>query len=71
MKDELKILGARIRELRQAAGISQTELAERAGLHHTYVGGVERGERNVCLLNIARIARALKVRPAELLANMR
>jgi transcriptional regulator with XRE-family HTH domain len=53
--------GARIRELRQEQGLSQEGLAERAGLHRNYVGGVERGERNVGLDNIHSIAEALRV----------
>jgi len=51
--------GRRVRARRKAAGLSQEELAERAGLHRTYVGGVERGERNTSLLAIERIAQAL------------
>ena len=70
MKSDLSRLGARIRALREAAGISQEELANRADLHRTYIGGIERGERNVGVLNLLQIARALKVRPAELFAGM-
>ncbi len=57
----LLALGARVRTLRQAQGFSQDDLASRAGLHRTYVGGVERGERNVSLLNLAKLASALDV----------
>lgn len=71
MHADLKKLGDRIREVRRTAGISQEELAERAGLHRTYVGGVERGERNVGVLNLIQIARALNVKPAELLSRIR
>jgi len=60
----------RVRELRRAAGLSQEQLAERAGLHRTYIGGIERGERNVGVLNLVQIARALRVRPSELLAGI-
>lgn len=63
--------GRRVRELRKARGFSQEELAHRAGLHYTYVGGIERGERNPALINIGRIARALKVPVAELFASVR
>jgi transcriptional regulator with XRE-family HTH domain len=55
--------GQRVRELRERIGVSQETLANRAGIHRTYVGGVERGERNVSLRNIMRLAEALEVRP--------
>jgi transcriptional regulator with XRE-family HTH domain len=60
-------LGLAVRELRLAAGISQEAFAARCGLHRTYVGGIERGERNVSFANLLRLADALEVRPAELL----
>jgi transcriptional regulator with XRE-family HTH domain len=58
--------GRRIRELRTARGLSQEELAFRAGVHRTYLGGIERGERNPSLRNISRIAEALAVGLPEL-----
>lgn len=58
--------GTRLRQLRDERGYSQEELAERAGLHRNYVGGVERGERNVALENIVRLAKALAVKPGDL-----
>ena len=58
--------GRRVRELRLARGLSQEELASRVGIHRTYVGGVERGERNPSLKNIASIARALDITLREL-----
>ena len=66
MDPVLTRFGLRVRELRLAAGLSQEQLAERAGLHRTYIGGIERGERNVAILNIVQLARALRVRPSEL-----
>ena len=65
--EDLRItFGNRVRALRHRLGISQEELAARSGLHRTYVGGIERGERNPSLVNIGRIADALKVRPLDL-----
>ncbi|MER5771605.1 helix-turn-helix domain-containing protein [Streptomyces sp. NPDC001985] len=61
--------GLRVRELREAKGLSQEGLAELVPLHRTYVGSVERGERNIGLVNIHRLARALGVAPSELLAE--
>jgi transcriptional regulator with XRE-family HTH domain len=55
--------GERLRALREARGYSQEQLGEMARLHRTYIGGIERGERNVSLLNIWRIADALGVAP--------
>ncbi len=59
--------GKRVRQLRQLRGFSQESLADACGLHRTYIGAIERGERNVSLLNIQRIATALDVAPAQLL----
>lgn len=66
---ELDALGRAVRELRLARGLSQEDLAYWAGLHRTYVGGIERGERNVAFLNILKLARALDVAPSELMAK--
>jgi transcriptional regulator with XRE-family HTH domain len=60
-------LGATVRKLRLERDLSQEELAEIANLHRNYVGGVERGERNVGLLNIVALARGLRVKPSRLL----
>lgn len=69
--DPRNVLGQTIRKRRLALGLSQEKLAERAQLHWTYVGGIERGERNVSLLNVVKIARALKVIPSDLLKEIR
>ena len=63
-------LGRRIRQLRARLRISQEELADRCGLHRTYSGGIERGERNVSLLNIVAIAHSLQVKPFRLLQDI-
>ncbi|MBS0627905.1 MAG: helix-turn-helix transcriptional regulator [Verrucomicrobia bacterium] len=59
--------GKRIREKRCVLGLTQEELAERADLHPTYVGSVERGERNIALENIIALAKALKSSPKDLM----
>lgn len=58
--------GERVRGLRKARGFSQESFADACGLDRTYIGGVERGERNIALLNIERIARTLEITVAEL-----
>ena len=57
----LKEFGARVRELRKAKGFSQEKLAQKSHLHYTYIGAVERGERNPSLLSIQKIAEGLGV----------
>lgn len=67
MTDIKKQLGQKIKELRLKAGYSQEELAARAGLHRTYMSDIERGERNVSVENIEKIAKALGVKSSNLL----
>lgn len=62
-------LGIVVRQLRLEKGLSQEELAFSCGLHRTYIGSVERGERNLSLENIVRIAEALDATAAELLKS--
>ena len=64
------VFGRRVRQLRLRRRLSQEKLAELANLHRNYVGGVERGERNIGLLNIVALAQALKVKPATLLESL-
>ena len=64
-----RTLGLNIRMQRQAIGLSQEELADKALLHRSYVGAVERGERNMGIVNLVRIARALEVEPCVLLMS--
>lgn len=64
--DILKQFGKQVRDLRKAQGLSQEELAEKADLHYTYIGGVERGERNLSLKSIEKIASALRIDIREL-----
>lgn len=63
-------LGKRLRVLRVERGMSQEDLADRAGLHRTYIGGIERGERNVSLLNMVSIATALGVTVSDLVSEV-
>jgi len=66
--DILSRFGERIKQLRLQRGFSsQMDLANRAGLDRTYIGGIERGERNVALRNIEKLAKALGVRIEELM----
>jgi transcriptional regulator with XRE-family HTH domain len=62
--------GARLRELRHLKGVSQEQLALQCGLDRSYVGQIERGERNLSLENIHKLANALKVQPSELLLDV-
>lgn len=62
-----RAFGQRVRTLRAKKGISQEELADRCGVHRTYMGRIERGETNITLTNIHKVARGLGTSPASLL----
>ena len=63
----IKAFGQRIRELRTAKGLSQEQLAEKTNFHRTYIGMVERGERNISLSNIGVFAKFFEMSVSELL----
>ena len=70
-KPELLVaFGQAVRRLRTARGLSQERLAEEVGIHRTYIGDVERGLRNIGLLNVDRIARALETDLAGLMSEV-
>lgn len=66
---ELVAFGERVRELREAADMTQESLAYAAGLHWTYVGQIERGERNLTYKNILKLARGLDIEPGRLMGE--
>jgi transcriptional regulator with XRE-family HTH domain len=66
----LQSLGFRIRERRLAKKWSQAELAERCQLHRTFIGSVERGERNISVLNLRLLAKVLRVPPGALMEGL-
>lgn len=63
------VFAKNLREHRERAGLSQEALAEKAEVHRTYIGMLERGEKNATLYNVERMAKALGVGPAELMAG--
>lgn len=65
-KSILKTFGANVQKFRKQKGLSQEELAKKCRLHRTYIGGIERGERNVSLINLKKIATALGVKIDDL-----
>lgn len=67
---ELLPLGRELRRLRLEQKLTQEELAERSGLHHNYIGGIERGERNVGVKALLALARGLGVHPTEFFASI-
>ena len=70
MNDDIRIrFGRRLRQLRTAAGVSQEKLGELAGLHRTFVSMVERGERNVTIATVEKLAGGLNCRMADLMPD--
>jgi len=67
-REVLKLVGARIRVLRKERGYSQEALGEKGGFHFSYIGQIERGEKNVSLVNLAKIAESLEVNLIQLFA---
>lgn len=66
----LEKFGEKVREERLKKGLSQEELAARASVHRTYIGMIERGEKNITLLNIKKVAKALDLPIDKLLTNL-
>lgn len=66
----LLAFGQAVKTRRLELGLSQEAFAEKAQLHRTYIGGVERGKRNVALLNMIQIAQALELTPGEFLEKV-
>lgn len=66
----LLLFGKRVQEIRKSHALSQEQLAELVGVHRTYIGMIERAEKNITLLNIAKLAKALNIDMSELLINL-
>ena len=69
-QDIIAVFGQRVRMLRKARELSQETFADLAGLHRSYMGGVERGERNVSLVNIKKLADALEISVDQLFQGL-
>lgn len=69
-KELLKIFGKTIRDYRIKKGVSQEALSFECELDRTYIGSIERGERNVSLVNIVKISKALNIHPSKLFLNL-
>jgi transcriptional regulator with XRE-family HTH domain len=69
VQEYLLAVGSALRSMREHTGLSQEELAQLAGLHRTYVGGVERGERNITIGSLKKLTDILEVSPSQVLAS--
>lgn len=69
-EDPRVVFGRQLAAVRRQAGLSQETLALESGLARSYLSGVERGQRNIALLNICRLAAALRVAPSELMQTL-
>lgn len=67
----LKIFGLRVKEIRKEKKLSQEELADKANLHRTYIGMIERAEKNITLINIEKIALAFDISITELFKDIK
>ena len=70
MDDSLKLFGETIKRIRESKGLSQEDLAGIADFDRTYISLIERGKRNLSLKNICRFAKALEIKPYELIKNL-
>jgi transcriptional regulator with XRE-family HTH domain len=70
-KDATLIIGANVRRVRAEKRLSQEALADKAELHRTYIGGIERGERNITVINLLKISLALECDIVELFVGLR
>lgn len=66
-KKTLKDFGNNLRNIRKSLNLSQEQVADKANLHRTYIGMLERGEKNITFLNILKVSKALKKTPAQLM----
>lgn len=71
MEEPLKIFGENVKKIREDIGLSQEQLANLADFDRTYISLIERGKRNLSLLNVCKFAKALNVKPFELIKNIK
>jgi len=67
---ELRLLGEAIRKARKSTGFSQEDFAELCGVHRTYMGQLERGEKNLSFSNLLKVAKACRIKPSVLLGKV-